>query len=131
MYAINFGLPFCIWYNALPVANLLVSEYKRNHSVLFDICKTGGFINLHLISSNESCCSPSQLNGLPFLVKSYIGFSSFCNSGQNILRKFTIPAKFLHPLGVFGGCILNGHTHTFLFSMNISFPMYCRLVLNN
>ena len=27
-YAINLGLPFCIWYNVLPVANLLVSEYK-------------------------------------------------------------------------------------------------------
>ena len=27
-YAISFGLPFCIWYNALPVAYLLVSEYK-------------------------------------------------------------------------------------------------------
>ena len=53
-YAINFGLPFCIWYSALPVANILVSEYKWNLPVLFGICKTGGSINLHLISSNES-----------------------------------------------------------------------------
>ena len=56
-----------------------------------------------------------------------------------MLRKFTTPAKLLHPLGVFGGCslcmasnlLLNGFTHTFLFSINISFPMYCKLVLNN
>ena len=45
-YAINFGLPFCIWYSALPVANLLVSEYKWNLPFLFGICKTGGFISL-------------------------------------------------------------------------------------
>ena len=68
--------------------------------VLFGICKTGGFISLLLISSNESCCSFPQLNGLPFLVKSYIGFNSFCSSGQKILRKVNIPAKLLHPLGV-------------------------------
>ena len=74
-----------------------------------------------------------------FLVKSYMGFSSFCSSGQNILRKFTTPVKLLHPLGVLGGCnfwiasnlFLRGFTHTFLFSINISFPMYCRLVLNS
>ena len=97
-YAINLGLPFCIWYyNALPVANLLVSEYKWNLPVLFGICRTGSFINMHLISSNESCCSFPQWNGLPFLVKSYMGFSSFCNSGQNIWRKFTTPAKlYIH-----------------------------------
>ena len=102
-YAINLGLPFCIWYNALPAANVLVSEYKWDLSVLFGICKTGGFINLHLISSNESCWSLPQLNGLPFLVKSYIGSYSVCSSGQNILGKFTIPAKLLHTLGAFGG----------------------------
>ena len=123
----------------LPVANLLVSEYKWNLPVLFGICKTGGFINLCLIYSNESCCSFPQINGLPCLVKSYMGFSSFCKSGQNILRKFTTPAKLIHPLGVFGGCsfwiasslFLSGCTHTFLFSKNILFPMYCKLVLNN
>ena len=64
---------------------------------------------------------------------------SFYNSRQNILRKFTTPAKLLHPLGVLGGChfciasnlLLNGFTHTFLFSIHISFPMYCRLALNS
>ena len=61
-------------------------------------------MNLHLISSNESWSSFPQLNGLPFLVKSYIGLSSFYNSGQNILRKFTTPTKLLHPLDVFDGC---------------------------
>ena len=104
-YAIYFGLPFCIWYRALPVANLLVSKYKWNLSVLFGIYKTGGFISLHLISSNESCCSFPQLNGLHFLVKLYIGFNNFCSSGQNILRKFTIPAKLQHPFAVLGGVV--------------------------
>ena len=69
-YAINFGLPFCIWYSALPVTNLLVSEYKWNLPVLFGICKISHFISLCLISSNESCCSLPQMNGLPFLVRS-------------------------------------------------------------
>ena len=41
-HAIHFDLPFCIWYSALPVTNLLVSEYKWNFRVLFGICKTGG-----------------------------------------------------------------------------------------
>ena len=80
-----------------------------------------------------------QWNGLPFLVKSYMGFRSFCNSGQNILRKLTTPAKLLHPLGVFGCCsfcmasnlLLNGFMHTFLLSINISFPIYYKLILNN
>ena len=75
----------------------------------------------------------------PFLFKSYMGLRSLCSSGQKILRKFTTPAKLQHPLGVFGGgsfCIasnllLNGFKHTFLFSIYIAFPMYCRLVLNN
>ena len=56
-----------------------------------------------------------------------------------MLRKFTTPAELLHPLGVFGGCsfciacnlLLNGFMHTFLLSINISFPIYCKLVLNN
>ena len=62
------------------------------------------------------------MNCLPFLVKSYIGLSSFCNSRQTILRKLTIAAKLLQPFGVVGGlnfCIalsllLNGLTQTFL-----------------
>ena len=65
-----------------------------------------------------------------------MGLRSFCSSGQNILRKFTTPPKLIDPLGVFGGCsccmasnlLLNGFTHTLLFSINISFHMYCRLV---
>ena len=56
-----------------------------------------------------------------------------------MLRKLTTPAKLLQPLGVFGGCsfciasnlFLNGFMYTFLFSINISFSMYCKLVLNN
>ena len=64
--------------------------------------RTVGLTNLHLISSKESCCSFPQTNGLPFLVKSYIGFNNFCSSGQNMLRKLTIPAKLLHPFTVVG-----------------------------
>ena len=123
----------------LPVANLLVSEYRWNLPVMLGICRTGDLINLHLISSKEFCCSCPQTNGLSFLVKSYIGFNNFCNSGQNILRKLTIPAKLLHPFAVVGGCslciasnlLLKGCTHTFLFWINISLPIYCRFVLNN
>ena len=56
-----------------------------------------------------------------------------------MLRKFTTHAKLLHPLGVFGGCsfcmtsnlFLNGFTHIFLLSMNISLPIYCKLVMNS
>ena len=122
-----------------PVANLLVSEYKWNLPVLLGICRTGGLINLHLSSSNESCCSLPQINGLPFLVKSYIGFNNFCNSGQNLLRKLTIPAKLLHPFTVVEGCsfciasnqLLKGCMHTLLFWINISLSIYCRFVLNN
>ena len=105
----------------------------------FGICKTGGFISLCLISSNASCCSFSHANDLPFLVKFYIGFNSFCNSGQNILRKFTIPAKLLHPFTVVGGCslciasslFLNGFTQTLLSCIKSVFPMYCKFVLNS
>ena len=50
------------------------------------------------------CCSSPHMNCLPFLAKSYIGFNNFCNSGQNILRKLTIPAKFLQPVSVVGSC---------------------------
>ena len=79
------------------------------------------------------------MNGLSFHVKSYIGFSNFCNSGQNILRNFTILAKLPQPFGVFGGhnfcmassLLLNGLMQTFMSFMNIMFPIYCNSVLNN
>ena len=79
------------------------------------------------------------MNCFPFLLKSYIGFNSFCNSGQNILRKFTIPAKLLHPLTVVGGCyfwiasnlLLNRLMQTLLSCINIMLPIYCNSVLNN
>ena len=130
-YMISLGLPFCIWYSTLPVVNLLVSEYKGNLPVAFGMCKMGGLINLCLISSKESCCSFPQINGLPFLVKSYMGFKNFCSSGQNMLRKLTIPAKLLHLFTVVGGCnfciasylLCRGLTQTLLFYMNLSFPM--------
>ena len=86
------------------------------------MCKTRGLINPHFISSNESCCFFPHKKCLPFFVKSYIGFSNFCNSGWNILRKFTIHVKLLHPFIVVGGwsfCIasnlfLNGLIQTLL-----------------
>ena len=64
-----------------------------------------------------------QIKCLPFLVKSYIDLSNFCNYGQNILKKFTMPAKLLQPVGVVGGfnfcmasiLLLNGLTQTFSF----------------
>ena len=79
------------------------------------------------------------MNGLSFPVKSYIGFNNFYNYGQNMLRKFILPAKLLQPFAMVGGCRFciasnlfpKGFTHTFLFQINISLPMYCRLVLNN
>ena len=85
---ISLGLPFCIWYSAPPVANLLVSEYRWNLPVVFGMCKTGGLINLHLISSNESCGSSPQINGLPFLVKSYMGFNNFLVVGKTASASF-------------------------------------------
>ena len=99
----------------------------------------GALNNLHFISSNVSCCSPPYMNCLPFLVKSYIGLSNFCNSGQNILRKLTIPVKLLQPIGVVGSVnfcmaynlLLNGLTQTFLSFINITFPLYCNSALNN
>ena len=65
-------------------------------------CSTGSITNLHFISSKAICCSCPHINCLTFLVKSYIGCNNFCTSGQNILRKFTIPAKPLHPVTVIG-----------------------------
>ena len=106
---------------------------------MLGICRTGGFTNLCLISSNASCCSFPHTNCLPFLVRSYIGFNNFYNSGQNILRKFTTPVKLLHFLTVVGGCnfyvasnlFLNGLTQTALSFIKIMLPMYCKSVLNN
>ena len=78
------------------------------------------------------------MNCLPFLVESYIDLSNLCNSGQNILRKLTIPAKLLQPFGVVGGLnfcmassLLNGLTQTFLSFINMTIPTYCNSVLNN
>ena len=117
----------------------LVSEYKWNLPVLLGICKTCGFIDWHLIWSKDSHCSFPQINDFPFVVKSYMGFNNFCSSRQNMLIKFTIPTKVLQPLTVEGGCnlciasnlLLKGCTHTLLFCINISLPIYYRLVLNN
>ena len=64
--------------------------------------KTGGLSNLFLISSNAFCCSSPQMNGLPFLVSSYVGLSNFCSSGQNMLTKFTTPVKLLQPFWFVG-----------------------------
>ena len=33
-YLISLGVPFCIWYSVLPVANLLVSEYNE----IYQLC---------------------------------------------------------------------------------------------
>ena len=124
---------------AVLMAKPLVPQYKWNIPMLLGKCKTGGFINLHFISSNAVCCSFSNMNCLPFLVKSYICFNNFCSSGQNILRKFTIPTKLLHPLTVVDGCnfcmasnlLLNDLMQTLLSFMNIVLPLYCNCVLNN
>ena len=135
----SFGCPFWIWYNALPVASLLVSEYSWNYPCLSGRCKTGVLCSLCLISSKACCCSFSQRSCLPFLVRSYMGFKSFWSSGQNKLTKFTIPAKLRQPLIIVGGFsfwiasiqLLNGLTHTLLFLINIVLPMYWRSVLNS
>ena len=121
------------------MTNLLLSEYKWNLPSWVGKCNVGGLTYLLFISSNASCCSFLQMTYLPFLVKSYIGLSNFCNSGQNILKKLTIPVKPQQPFGVVGSfnfCIasnllLNGLTQTFLSFINIVFPMYCNSVLNN
>ena len=56
--------------------NLLVSEYSWNCPCLLGRCKTGGLCSLCLILSKAFCCSSPQINCLPFLVRSYIGFKS-------------------------------------------------------
>ena len=135
----SLGFPSCTWYRALPVAYLLVSEYNRNLPLLSGILKTGGFSNLLLISSNAFCCSSPQTNGLPFLINSYIGFSNFCSSGQNMLTKFTMPAKLLQPFWFVGGfsfwdCFQSTPQwvlHTLFFLMKIVLPIYCNSVLNS
>ena len=107
--------------------------------MLLGKCKTGGPLNLCFMSPNATCCTFPYVNCLPFLVKSYLGFNNFCISGQNILRKFTMHMKLLHPLIVVGGwnfCIasnllLNGLRQTLLSFMNIVLPMYGNSVLNN
>ena len=98
----------------------------------------GSLINLHFISSKAVCCSSPHINCLPFLVKSYIGFSNFCNLGQHLLLMFTIPAKLLHPLNVvvnlhfcIASNLLNGLTQTVLSCINIVLPLYCISVLNS
>ena len=68
-----------------------------------------------------------------------MGLNNFYNSGENILRKFTSPAKLLHPINVVGHChictasnlLLNSLMQTLLSFMNTSLPMYCKFVLNN
>ena len=127
VYAINIGFPFYIWYNAPPIANLLVPEYKLNLPMLLGKCNTDSLPNLHFISSNAICCSFTHMNCFPFLVKSFISFNNFCNSEQNILRKLTIPMTLLHPITVVGGCnfsiasnlLLNGLMQTLLSFINI------------
>ena len=67
------------------------------------------------------------MNCLPFFVTSYIGFSHFCNFGQNILRNLTIPVKHLHPFTFDSGCNIciasnllpNSLMQTLLSHMNI------------
>ena len=137
----SFDLPFCTWYRALPVAYLLVSEHNRNLPLLSGILKTGGSSNLLSISSNAFCCSSPQTNGLPFFVSSYIGFNNYCSSGQNMLTKFTTPAKLLQPFWFVGGfgfsfwiasCpLLSGFTQTLFSSMKIVLPIYHNSVLNS
>ena len=83
------------------MANLLVFEYKWNLPVLYGKFNIGGFCNLFLISPKAFCCCSLQINCLPFLVKSYIGFNSICKSGQNKRKKVTMPAKLLQSLTVF------------------------------
>ena len=98
-----------------------------------------GIMGLHFISSNVFCYSFYHTNCPPFPMKSCIGLSNFCNSGQNILRKLTIPEKLLQPFGVVGGhnfcmalnLLLNSLMQTFLSFMNIMFPMYSISDLNN
>ena len=75
----------------------------------------------------------------PSLLNNILALIIFCNSGQNMLRKFTIPAKLQHPFAVVGGCnfcmasslFLKGLMQTLLSFMKVVFPIYCKPVLNN
>ena len=86
---------------------------------------------------NEIGCSSPHITCLPFLVKSFIDFNNFCNSEQNILKKFTIPAKLLHPLTVTGGfnfltasnLLHKGLMYSLLSLINIVFSIYCNSFL--
>ena len=69
-YAISLGLPFCIWHRALPIGMLTGIWIQMESSLPSGNCNTGGFCNLHLISSNVVCCSCPQMKYLSFLVKS-------------------------------------------------------------
>ena len=85
---------------------------------------TGGFCS-HLISSSKvSCCSDHQLNILLFLFRSYIGFSSFCSSGQNKHRKLITPDNLAvvgsFNLWITSFLILMGFMHAF-FTNSIAF----------
>ena len=79
------------------------------------------------------------MKGLPFFVNSYMGFNSFCSSGQNMFTKFTMPAKLLQPFWFIGGfnfwiassLLLRGFTQTLFSLMKMVLPMYCNSVLNN
>ena len=103
------------------------------------MCITGGLINLHFISSKQSCCSFPHTNGLPFLVKSHMGFNNFVVLYRTYSGNSPFLQNCLHPFTVAGGwsfCIasnllLNSLMQTLLSFMNISLPMYCKFVLNN
>ena len=81
---------FCLTYSVIVSelnTSLLLQSYNNFYRVLC-ILK-----DIRIIFSNASCCSLPHMNCLPFLVKSYIGFSSFCNSRQNILKKINHSCK--------------------------------------
>ena len=81
VYHFESGMEHC------PIGYLLISEYRWNLPLPSGKHSSGNLSNLFLISSNVDCCSCSQINCLSFLIKSYMGFKSFCRSGQNMLKK--------------------------------------------
>ena len=84
------------------------------------------------------CCLLFSPNELSFPVKSQMCFKSFCRSGQNMLRKFTIPAKCLQSLivvGHFNLCITSsllctGLKQTLFSLLKMVLPIYCNSFLN-